>query len=69
MVEQMAEDVALPQKGRRERGRMAHPIHSLQDLHGTLGQGSILQQYRKPSCEAWAPVKQCQGEQDLAQGI
>lgn len=66
MVERVAVDVAPPYEDRRERGGAAHLKFLAQEIHGLFGQESILQQYRKPSCEAWDPVRQRQEDQDLA---
>ncbi len=66
MVEEVIVDVALPYEDRRERRGMADLIPLFQKINGMLGQESILQQYKKPSCEAWAPVNQRQEDQDLA---
>ena len=62
----MVVDVALPYEDHPDPGEMAHLIHFLQELYAMLGPESILQQFRKPSFEAWAPVKQRQEDQDLA---
>ena len=66
MVEQVVVDVAPPYEDPRGRGGLAHLNLFVQEHHGLLGQESILQQYRKPSCEAWDPVRQRQEDQDLA---
>ena len=66
MAEQMVVDVALPFEDYHDLGEMAHLIHFLQEPYAILGPESILQQSRKPSFEAWAPVKQRQKDQDRA---
>lgn len=66
MVERVAVDVAPPYEDQSGHGGAVHLMFLVQELHGLFGQESTLQQYRKPSCEAWAPVRQRQGDQDLA---
>ena len=66
MVEQAAVDVALPCKIRPEREGVARLIHLRQESHAIHGKESILQLYRRLSCETLVPARQPQRDQDLA---
>ena len=62
----MVVDVALPYEHQPDPGETAHLMHLLQEPYTMLGPESILQQSKKPSFEAWAPVKERPKDQDLA---
>ncbi len=66
MAEQVVVDVAPLYEDRRGRGRVTDLINLVQEHYGPIGQKSILLQYRKQSCEAWALMRQHQEHQDLA---